>query len=410
MSERPELYERLRKVGVLSWSLVGVLVLLGIVSWLLVQFTIILIPLALAIGIVYLLNPFVDALVRGRFPRAVGTVIVYVVFIGALVLLGVLVFPAVRDQVASFIDQVPDIASDLTAEVVRLAEQFGVALDLPTIANIQEWLTDPANREQIIEALQRVSEAGLAVFELIGILLLAPILALYLLIDLPNILERARSIVPLDSRDEAVYVARALGRALGGFVRGQLVVATFVGIASSIGLRLIGHPFWLVIGLTAGILNLVPFVGPIVGGALAALTSLALQDFRTAVWSIVVMVIVQQIDNHLISPLVLRVTVKLSPVTIIMALIAGGAIGGLFGVLLAVPIVASVKVVLGHLWRTRILGETWEEATEAIIEEHAVPARLARVRRPAGGEGEQLRLQDPEDEDHSEESGGSDQP
>ncbi len=79
---------------------------------------------------------------------------------------------------------------------------------------------------------------------------------------------------------------------------------------------------------------------------------------------------VQQVDNHFISPTVLRFTVRLHPATIIIALLIGGTVGGLLGVLLAVPVVASIKIVVGHFWRTRVLGQSWEEASEALIEEH----------------------------------------
>ncbi len=399
MTEPSPLYERFRRLGIVAWSIVGVVIVLAVVVWIAVELRVIILPVILAVGIVYLLNPFIDLLSRTRVPRAAWTILVYVVFLGLLVLLGIAVYPAIQDQVVSFISQVPDIATDLTAEVVRLANNLGITLDLPTIESIQEWLADPANREAIIDALGQVSQFGFAVFEVIGVFLLAPILALYILIDLPAMAQRARAVIPHAWRDETLFVSRELGRALGGFVRGQLVVALFVGVASSIGLRIIGHPFWLVIGLIAGVLNLVPFIGPIVGGALAALTALALQDFSTAVWSVVVMIIVQQIDNHVISPLVLRVAVKLSPVTIILALIAGGALGGLFGVLLAVPTVAGVKVVLGHLWRTRMLGESWEEASEAIIETYETPPRLARGRRGRETEvPEQLTLADEDDD------------
>ncbi|MFQ5966305.1 MAG: AI-2E family transporter [Acidimicrobiia bacterium] len=401
MSEPSPLYERFRRLGIASWSVVGVLLVAAVAIWIAIQLRIILLPLILAIGIIYLINPFVDLLSRTRVPRILGTVLVYIVFIGLLVLAGVAIYPMVRDQVVTFIAQVPDIATDLTAEIVRIATNLGITVDLPTIESIQEWLADPANREQIIEALGQVSEVGLAVFEVIGIFLLAPILALYLLIDLPAIKERATGLLPPASREEAIFLGRELGRALGGFVRGQLVVALFVGVASSIGLRIIDHPFWLVIGLIAGVLNLVPFIGPISGGILAAATAIAVQDFSTAIWSVVVMVIVQQIDNHLISPIVLRVAVKLSPVTIILALIAGGALFGLFGVLIAVPTVAAVKVLLGHLWRTRILGESWEEASEAMIVTYEPPARLVRRGRSSP---EQLTLDSSEDEEAPDEA------
>ncbi len=89
----------------------------------------------------------------------------------------------------------------------------------------------------------------------------------------------------------------------------------------------------------------------------------------------------QQIDNNFVSPTVLRATVRLHPAVVILVLILGGAVGGLWGVLLAVPVTAAIKILAGHLWRTRVLGQSWEEATEAIIEE-TEPA-IVRLKREA---------------------------
>jgi predicted PurR-regulated permease PerM len=126
---------------------------------------------------------------------------------------------------------------------------------------------------------------------------------------------------------------------------------------------------------------LIPFAGPIVGGALAAIIALLNGDVTQAIWAVAIMIGIQQLDNHLITPLVQRTRVKLSPVVIVLALILGGALAGLVGVLIAVPLVAAVRIVVGHFWRTRMLGESWEEASEAAIEITPPPERIAGLRR-----------------------------
>jgi predicted PurR-regulated permease PerM len=151
---------------------------------------------------------------------------------------------------------------------------------------------------------------------------------------------------------------------------------------TSLGFWLVGLPFWLLIGMIAGLLNIIPFVGPWVGGALGVLVGLTETDVETAIWAAIVAIVVQQIDNHFISPNVLGATVRLHPATIILALLAGGTIAGIFGVLLAVPVVAVIKILIGHYWRTRVLGESWEQASEALIEEHPTGETLiTRLRR-----------------------------
>ena len=93
---------------------------------------------------------------------------------------------------------------------------------------------------------------------------------------------------------------------------------------------------------------------------------------------------VQQIDNNFVSPTVLRATVRLHPAVVILVLILGGAVGGLWGVLLAVPVTASVKIVAGHLWRTRVLGQSWEEASQKLIDEGPMEPVRPRRRKAAG--------------------------
>jgi predicted PurR-regulated permease PerM len=164
-------------------------------------------------------------------------------------------------------------------------------------------------------------------------------------------------------------------------VRGQLVVALIVGILSSFGMWVIDLPFWLLIGLVAGFLNMIPFLGPFVGGALAALVALLAGNFWQAVWAVVIMIVVQQIDNHLITPMIQRTRVNLSPLVIVLALVIGGSLAGLLGVLIAVPVTAAARILVGHLWRTRVLGQSWQEASQAMIEVTEPPERLARIGR-----------------------------
>ena len=189
-----------------------------------------------------------------------------------------------------------------------------------------------------------------------------------------------------------------------------MIVALIVGMMSSVGFWLIDLKFWLIIGMIAGFLNIIPFVGPWVGGALGVIVGLVTADVQTAVSAAVVALIVQQIDNNFVSPTVLRATVRLHPAVVLLVLIVGGGVGGLWGVLLVVPVTASLKIVLGHLWRTRVLGQSWEEASGALIEENPSPEPLlTRLRRVVTlGRGKERRAA--ESADDSEREPASDDP
>jgi predicted PurR-regulated permease PerM len=144
---------------------------------------------------------------------------------------------------------------------------------------------------------------------------------------------------------------------------------------------------WLILGIVAGLFNLIPFIGPWFSGTLAVVVALVLEDFSLAVFVLVLFLGVQQLENHVISPLVLRATVKLHPSLIILALLLGSSLGGIPGLILAVPITAFLRVIVSHYWRTRILGESWEQASEAFTVEYEPPSpeslagRLRRIGR-----------------------------
>jgi predicted PurR-regulated permease PerM len=159
-------------------------------------------------------------------------------------------------------------------------------------------------------------------------------------------------------------VARRISAAVGGFFRGQLLVAFIVGVLSSMGLLIIDLPFWLLIGMVAGVFNIIPLVGPYIGGIPALVIALTTREPITAVWVVAIMVGVQQIDNHFISPLVMHRAVKLHPVLVMLALLLGGTLGGFFGLLIAVPTTAVLKILVGHLWRVHVLGEPLEAREE----------------------------------------------
>ena len=167
---------------------------------------------------------------------------------------------------------------------------------------------------------------------------------------------------------------------------------------ASIGMLIIDLPFWLIVGMVAGLFNMIPLIGPWVGavpGIVIAITTGG--GIGKAIAVAVVMAIVQQIDNHFISPIVMQRAVKLHPAVVMLALLAGGTLVGFFGLLLAVPATAVLKIVLGHVWRHFVLGEPLDEIEARWeAEEERCPAAWssgsATRTTPTGRRGRRLRL------------------
>ena len=376
-------FEWLRGLGIASWSIVGACAVLALLIWLLLQIKIIWPPLIFAVIIVYLVKPLVDRLERYRVPRLMGGCLSYLLLGGLLVLVGVLIVPMINEQSAELVHQIPRLIDDTSAAAADVVDRLSLPAgfqDMDPLGELRSWFADPTNREVILGWIGRAGRIARGVLEVAIVVFLAPILAFYILVDAHNLRRAGERMIPDANRAEVIHLTSQIGKAVGGFIRGQLVVALVVGLLSSLALRLLDLPFWLIVGLLAGLLNIVPFVGPWVGGALGVSTALVVGDPVRAVWVAMAFLVIQQFDNHVVSPLILRVTVHLSPVTIILALLAGGSIGGLLGVLIAVPATAVLKIVAGHMWRTRVLGESWEQAMQAVLVEYQPEPFRDRIR------------------------------
>jgi predicted PurR-regulated permease PerM len=357
--------ERIRRAGAVAWALVGLTALVlvvGFVAWVL---RVIWPPLILAGAIVFVLHPVVTALHRRGIPRVLGTALTYLGIALGLVVIGLLVTPLISHQSDQLSDEWPHIRRDVERSIDDWAERSkDWAIQIPTVKEINKELDDRGDKS-IADRISEVRDVGGRVFHVALIFFLGPVIAFYLLVDLPRLRRVTESLLPEGHRDELLHVGRRLNRAIGGFFRGQLLVALIVGIMVSVGLGVLGLPFWLLVGMVAGLFNIIPLVGPWVGAVPGVIIALTTRDVGTALWVAGIMAGAQQIDNHFISPLVMQRAVKLHPAAVLLALLAGGSLGGFFGLLLAVPTAAVVKILAGHLWRTYVLGEPYDVALVA---------------------------------------------
>jgi predicted PurR-regulated permease PerM len=371
--------DRVRRAGSVSWAFCGLAAVIALLGLIVYVVRVIWPPLILAGAIVFLLNPIVTRLHERHIPRALGTALAYLGVLAAVVLVGLLVAPLATRQYDDLAAEWPELRDDLEKQIDDLSERSedgGWPIRIPTYKELEDQfsaqeaadlngdgaITDEEKQERFASQIDTARELALRVFHVGIIFLLGPIIAFYLLLDLPHVGQVCRSLVPQRARGDAMVVARRLSVALGGYFRGQLAVAFVVGVMSSIGMLIIDLPFWLIVGMIAGLFNMIPLIGPWVGavpGIIIAVTTGG--GLSKAITVAVVMAIVQQIDNHFISPMVMKRAVKLHPAAVMLALLAGGTLGGFFGLLLAVPITAALKIVLGHAWRHHVLDEPLDE-------------------------------------------------
>jgi predicted PurR-regulated permease PerM len=349
---------RLVRWGLAAWSLIGLLIL-AFVAWryVLVPIDIIFPPLMLAAVFVYLLNPVVSWFERRGIARIWGTLITYVVFLGLFGLGIRFLLPAIAHQVQGFVQQVPSLLNKVQGFADDLNQRFNLHID------VKEAVKSLGPEGGGGRFISRLFSITIGVIHGLVILVIGLLVAFYLLVDLPKLRHAARAAVPPRNQAEIQSVLAGIGRAVRGYFRGQVLVAGFVGLASAFVLYVVGLPYWALVGGLAGFFNLIPLIGPFLAGGIALFIALTATTgggllhlepgFPLALGASLGLLLVQQIDNHIITPNVIGRTVSLHPVTIMLALLAAGSLLGLTGMLLAVPVVGSVKVVLLHLWDKR---------------------------------------------------------
>jgi predicted PurR-regulated permease PerM len=368
-----------------AWSAIGILIL-GYLAYryVLAPVRIAFGPLLLALIIVYLLNPIVTRLQARGLPRIWGTLLTYVVFL-AVVGVGLrFLIPLVANQVSSFVSTAPGLIQRAQESLVDAARHLGIEVKSTDI------LASLNPQGQAGSFISRIFSFTAGFLHALVVFVLGAVLGFYLLVDLPKIQRAAMALIPQRRRDEVRSVLEQMGRALGGYFRGQLLVAAFVGVASMLALYIVGLPYWALVGAVAGLFNLIPLIGPFIGAVPALFIAFTTNDsggflnlhpgWPMALGASLALLVVQQIDNHIISPNVMARTVKLHPVTVMLGLLIGGTLAGLVGMLLTVPVIASAKIVLLQLWDSRV---TWPpRESSPLAEDEPEDRALATEVRP----------------------------
>jgi predicted PurR-regulated permease PerM len=375
---------RAARVAVVAWSAVGMAILAYLIlRYVLYPIRIVFPPILVAAVVVYLLEPVVSRLSRRGLRRGLATLVTYVAFLAALGALLFWLVPLISHQVVEYGHSIPALLRRAQHGLVAFAHKLG--LDVRR-ANL---LGAFGKGGSIGEYVGRVRSLSSAAVGLALILVLGPVLAFYLLVDLPKIRRGLEAAIPPRRRPEVQAVVRRVSGAVGGYFRGQLLVAAFVGAASMLGLWIIGLPYWAPVGLLVGLFSLIPLIGPFLGAIptlfIAFTTPTAgpgvLLHLRPgwplAVAASVVLLLVQQVDAHLISPRLVSRMTRLHPLSVMLSLLVAGTVAGVWGMLLAIPAVAAVKILVVHYWDTRMVwppGPAEDRAEPPPPEDAAEPA------------------------------------
>jgi len=313
------------------WSILKIVLVLLLFFFLYIVRDIILFVL-IAVFLSIVIMPVIDFLEKRKIPRWLGVLIVYLTIFGALVFFGFLFFPVLISQGKFLLEKIPDyLKSIFGKEVIFWSSGF--------IETLKNWFTTPeATRFQIF------SFFGDVVSGLFTILIIF-IISFYLSIDKNFIIRQINKFSPLKYKDFLINFYQASQKKISAWALASLSLCLIVGILSYSGLLILGVKFALLLGVMAGIFEIIPYLGPWLSGAMALIVALADSPTK-ALMVLIFYVILQQLENSLITPQIMKKAVGMNPVVILIALMIGGKLAGLLGVLLAIPLIAIGSILV----------------------------------------------------------------
>ncbi len=330
----------------ISWVIV-----LTLISWLLRSVSVILLPFILGGIMAYLFDPLADRLEKSM-KRSYATVFITLGFFSVLVALMSWLGPMLYDQLTQLIAKVPYLMREI--EIV-LRERGQPALDSINQITSGAGETLPTNAGDVIERgfalggemLLGVMASGGALLNVLSMLLITPIVSFYLLRDWDHGVARLNQLLPLAYAPTIRALSRDINRTLAGYLRGQLYVILILATFYVITLSLIGLKFSLVIGVLAGLLVIVPYLGTLVSTSLGLIVAYSQYDMGTLFWITAgIFGIGQLVESQILTPVIIGDRVGLHPLWLLFGMLAGGVLLGFVGVLLAVPITAVISVLV----------------------------------------------------------------
>lgn len=329
------------------WIFTGTCLLLGML--LLYRVRAILGPFFLAFILAYLLNPLVVTLERRRLSRKMAILMVFSFIIAIMLTVIFLMLPNLYNELSKLAVILPHVIQTFTTWSEGLREQFK-ATGLPN--HIVLVLDQHIGEQQILFAnrLNIFLDNVPQVLSTITLYILSPVIAVYILADWKGLGNRFFRVIPQRWRMEWQRLWQDINHVIRQFVRGDLVIAVIVGILIGVGVKLVGmKDYALLIGLLCGVLDVIPYFGPVIAAVPSVILALT-QSPAMAVKVALIIFFAQQLEGNVIAPKLMGESVGLHPLWVVFALLAGGELAGIWGLLLAVPVAAVIKVVFNHIY------------------------------------------------------------
>lgn len=332
--------------------------------WLLWRTRSVLYPYLFGLGLAYILSPVVNLLERGgrwlarrrglgflrRAARPIAVVLTYLLFVSLLVGFFSLVVPLLGEQARTLWQEAPALWENVSRWGDNIVQQYRL-LPPQVQAQIEKSMAELSAQvgEIVRQALEGTAIAISYTISLLLSIFIVPFWSFYLLKDAPQLRRSLLNSLPPTARDDAIHITRLLDGVFSAYLRGQLFLGLTIGLTYYIGLMVLGVNFSALLGLFAGVFELVPNIGPVIGAIPAVLVALT-QDPSLALWVIGFAVIVQQIENLFLTPRVLGQSINLHPAVTMVVLVIGSELGGILGLFLAPVMTAMARDIFRYLY------------------------------------------------------------
>lgn len=305
-------------------------------------------PFFIGFVLAWILNPLVNKLEKKKMPRVVGSMLVYAIMILSIALFVGYMLPVIYDQIQVLIRNLPSIFNEVEIFMNNIVSRLGNidGVDFVSIKN-QIFTTITGSFNNFMTSLPNTIMGMVGnLFSSLVTICFGLVIGLYMLIDFDSINGHLLNLLPKKNRFEASLLITNISTEVRKSVNGTLLVASMVFVCDSLGFFFIGLQAPLLFGLLCGITDLIPYVGPYIGGIVAVIVGFA-QSPLIGILSLIIVVVVQMVENNILQPIVMSKTTELHPVTIIVGLLLFEHFFGIVGMILCTPCMSLVKVV----WR-----------------------------------------------------------
>jgi predicted PurR-regulated permease PerM len=353
-----------------NWFL---LALTAALLWLIYLLAPVITPFALSAGLAFLGDPLVDRLERIRIAkwnvsRTLAVIIVFLLMLASLFLMLLFVVPLVREQVEHLLEKAPAILEWLAITALPwVQEKLGLGVFEINTETISEALKSYWREASsaMVKVLGTLSRSGQAVMGWVMNLVLIPVITFYLLRDWDKLVEGIRTLLPRNIEPIVSQLSREIEDVLGAFMRGQLMVMFSLGFIYAAGLWLLGLDLAFIIGLLAGVLSIVPYLGTAIGVVAAVVAALfQFQDVFHTLMVLLVFGVGQSLESMVLTPRLIGDRVGLHPVTVIFAVLAGGQLFGFLGILLALPVASALNVLVRHMHQKYTASSLYQDEAD----------------------------------------------